>query len=74
MPITYDELNNLLQGSFPDAEIELEDLAGDNDHWQATIISPQFKGKTRLEQHRLVQDAVKDQNIHALSIKTRGEK
>ncbi len=70
MPITRTELESLLCGSFPEARVTLEDLAGDNDHWSVTIASPLFQGKSRLEQHRMVQEAVNGRNIHALAIKT----
>jgi stress-induced morphogen len=70
MPITEESLRAKLKAHFPDAAIEVTDLAGDDDHWQVRIISGAFAGKARIQQHRMVQDAVKDENIHALSIKT----
>ncbi len=70
MPITETELKAKLKARFPDGVIEVKDLAGDNDHWQVSITSSAFAGQPRIAQHRLVQDAVKDENIHALSIKT----
>ena len=70
MPITEHALRSLLETHFPEASIALEDMAGDDDHWSATIISPVFAGKTRIEQHRMVQNAVNGWDIHALAIKT----
>lgn len=70
MPIEEKELENLIRSAFTDAEIEITDLAGDNDHWQVSITSPAFEGKNRIEQHKMVQAAVADHDIHALSIKT----
>ncbi len=70
MPIEKEILQAKLEEAFPGAEIALNDLAGDNDHWQASVKSDLFKGKTRIAQHRMVFDAVKEYNIHALSIKT----
>ena len=70
MPIAKNELQHCLEKSFPNANISYEDLAGDNDHWQITIISKAFQGKSKLAQHRLVHEAVAHYDIHALSIKT----
>ena len=70
MPVNEEKLENTLTESFPDSEIILKDLVGDEDHWEVKIKSSKFEGLNRLEQHRLVQDAVKHLNIHALSIKT----
>lgn len=71
MPIEQKELEGLLRNAFPDAEITIEDLAGDNDHYSATVVSNAFSGKSRIEQHRMVQEAVSGKDIHALQIKTR---
>ena len=73
MPITQDVLEATLQQAFPDAAITCQDLAGDDDHWAVTVVSPVFTGKTRIAQHQMVQQAVKDHAIHALSITTRME-
>lgn len=71
MAIDESTLESLLREHFPDAEILIEDLAGDNDHWSATVVSPVFVGKSRIAQHRMVQEAVAGYDIHALAIKTR---
>jgi phosphoribosylformylglycinamidine synthase len=74
MAMTRETLEGFLIEAFPDAEITLTDLAGDNDHWQAEIVSPQFKGKTRVAQHQMVYAALKGNmggELHALALKTR---
>lgn len=70
MPITENELKLLLNNAFPESKIEANDLAGDNDHWEVKITWAGFAGKSMIQQHRMVQEAVKDKDIHALSIKT----
>lgn len=70
MPITKQELESTIKASFPDAEVTSQDLTGDNDHWSVTVIDHGFQGLSRIEQHRKVQNAVAQKNIHALQIKT----
>jgi stress-induced morphogen len=73
--IEPDALKQKLQEAFPDAEkLELEDLTGTKDHYKAVIISPQFKGKTRIEQHQLVYralGALMAGPVHALALETK---
>ena len=74
MAMTRGTLEGFLTEAFPEAEIVLTDLAGDNDHWQAEIISEQFRGKTRVAQHQMVYAALKGKmggELHALALKTR---
>ena len=74
MAMTRETLEGFLTEAFPDAEINLTDLAGDNDHWQAEIVSEQFKGKPRVAQHQMVYAALKGKmggELHALALKTR---
>ena len=74
MAMTRDTLEGFLTEAFPDAEIILTDLAGDNDHWQAEVISEQFRGKTRVAQHQMVYAALKGKmggELHALALKTK---
>ena len=74
MAMTRETLEGFLTEAFPDAEITLTDLAGDNDHWQAEIVSPQFQGKTRVAQHQMVYAALGDKmggELHALALETR---
>lgn len=73
MAMTRDTLEGFLTEAFPDAEIVLTDLAGDNDHWQAEIVSEQFRGKPRVAQHQMVYAALKGKmggELHALALKT----
>lgn len=74
MGMSRDTLEGFLTEAFPDAQISLTDLAGDDDHWQAEIVSPQFAGKTRVAQHQMVYAALKGKmggELHALALKTR---
>ncbi|MCF6328786.1 MAG: BolA family transcriptional regulator [Henriciella sp.] len=73
MAMPRETLEGLLTEAFPDAEITLTDLAGDNDHWQAEIVSAQFAGKSRVIQHQMVYAALKGTmggELHALALKT----
>ena len=73
MPMTSSDLIRFIKEKLPDANVEINDLAGDNDHYSATITSRSFAGKNRIEQHQLVHDALKDKlgtELHALTIKT----
>jgi stress-induced morphogen len=74
MAMTRETLEGFLRGAFPEADITLTDLAGDDNHWQAEIVSPQFEGKTRVAQHQMVYAALKGTmggELHALALKTR---
>lgn len=74
MAMPRETLEGFLIEAFPDAEITLTDLAGDNDHWQAEIVSEQFRGKTRVAQHQMVYAALKGKmggELHALALKTK---
>jgi stress-induced morphogen len=67
------ELEALLLEAFPDAEIQIQDLAGDGDHYKATIRSAAFAGKTRVAQHQMVYAALKGRmggELHALALDT----
>jgi stress-induced morphogen len=73
MPIAQDELYQLIKDEFPDAEINITDLAGDGDHYSAEIISAHFTGKSRVAQHQMVYNALKGRMggaLHALALKT----
>lgn len=74
MAMTRETLEAHLREAFPDAQIELTDLAGDNDHWSAEIVSEQFRGKSRVAQHQMVYGALKGEMggvLHALQLTTR---
>ena len=67
------EIEALIREAFPDAEIEMKDLAGDNDHWAATVKSAAFQGKSRVQQHQMVYAALKGNMggvLHALQLTT----
>lgn len=67
------ELISKIQASLPDAIVELQDLTGTEDHWRATITSQAFIGKSRIQRHRLVFAALRDEMrgpIHALTLVT----
>lgn len=72
--ITPEEIRATLEKALPGSTIEMQDLTGGGDHWQLFIVSPAFEGKGLIEQHRMVNDALKeeiaDQRIHALALKT----
>jgi stress-induced morphogen len=73
MAMPADEIAQLIKESFPDAEIRIEDLAGDGDHYAASIVSEAFRGKTRVQQHQMVYAALKGRMggaLHALALKT----
>ena len=73
MPMTQDALEAALREGFPDAEIEIQDLAGDGDHYKARIVSAAFKGVPRVRQHQLVYAALKGRmggELHALALET----
>ena len=74
MPMPAAELEAQLRAAFPDAEIAVEDLAGDGDHYRARIASSAFKGLTRLRQHQLVYAALAGRvggELHALALETK---
>jgi stress-induced morphogen len=63
----------MIKESFPDAEVRIEDLTGDGNHYAATVISEAFRGKSRVQQHQMVYDALKGNMggvLHALALKT----
>ena len=77
MPVAASEIERLILETFPNAQVEIQDLAGDNNHWAATVIDESFRGKNRVQQQRMVNAALKDilegQNapLHALALTTR---
>ena len=68
-----DEIEAMIKDSLPGAEVEMRDLAGDNDHWAAKVVAPQFAGKSRVQQHKLVYEALDGKMggvLHALQLTT----
>ncbi len=73
MGMTKDELFEILNNGFSESIIEIQDLAGDNDHYAVRIISNEFNGLNKIKQHKLVYDVLGKKmgyTLHALSIKT----
>lgn len=70
------DIEALIKEAFPDATVEIRDLAGDGDHYAATVVSPSFKGRSRVQQHQAVYAALKGRmggELHALALTTRAE-
>jgi stress-induced morphogen len=73
MPMSAGDIERLIKDALPDARITIRDLAGDGDHYAAEVISAAFKGKTRVQQHKMVYDALKGRmggELHALALQT----
>ncbi|MBX9925986.1 MAG: BolA family transcriptional regulator [Hyphomicrobiaceae bacterium] len=73
MPMEAHEIERLIKATFPDAEVTLRDLAGDNDHWAAHVVSTAFAGKSRVQQHQMVYEALGGRMggvLHALQLTT----
>jgi len=73
MTLKIEEIKSLIKESMPDAEIIIKDLAGDENHYSATIKSKVFTGKSKIEQHKLVYKALKGKmgnELHALALNT----
>ena len=74
MAIELKEIEKLIKESLPDSSIEIQDLAGDGNHYSATVISSQFAGKSKIQQHKMVYNSLKGRmgnELHALAIKTK---
>jgi stress-induced morphogen len=72
-PITSGEIKFLITNALPDAVVQVRDLTGGGDHYEAVVVSSAFAGKTKIARHRLVYGALQDamvQRIHALALKT----
>ena len=73
MSLKLEEIKSLIKEAMPDAEVIIEDLAGDENHYSATIKSKVFKGKSKIDQHKLVYKALKGKmgnELHALALNT----
>jgi stress-induced morphogen len=73
MPMPAEEITAMIRDAIPDARIELTDLAGDNDHWSAIIVSEEFRGQPKVRQHQMVYAALKGKmggELHALALTT----
>lgn len=73
MPMDANELERLIKAAFPDADVDIRDLAGDGDHFAAHVVSSAFKGKNRVQQHQMVYQALQGRMggvLHALALTT----
>ena len=73
MAMSATEIEGLIKQAFPDADILIKDLAGDGDHYAAQVVSTAFSGKSRVQQHQMVYDALKGRmgnELHALALQT----
>jgi len=73
MPMSAGEIEQMIKEAMPDAEVRIDDLRGDGDHYAAFISSSAFKGKTRVQQHQMVYNALQGRmgnELHALALQT----
>ncbi|MEY4680629.1 MAG: BolA family protein [Alphaproteobacteria bacterium] len=73
MPMPAAEIERLIREALPDAQVTIEDLRGDGDHYSATVVSSAFRGKTRVQQHQMVYAALKGRmgnELHAMALQT----
>lgn len=73
MAMAANEIEQLIKERLPDATVEIQDLAGDGDHYSASVVSEAFRGKSRVQQHQMVYEALQGRMggaLHALALKT----
>jgi len=73
MPMSAGDIERLIKAALPDARITIRELAADGDHYAAAIVSEQFRGKSRVQQHQMVYEALKGNMggaLHALALQT----
>ena len=73
MPMSAGQLEQMIRQALPDAQVEITDLRGDGDHYAAHVVSAAFAGKSRVEKHKMVYDALKGgmgDELHALALQT----
>ena len=73
MAMSLSEIETMIREAFPDARVEVKDLAGDGNHYSASVVSTAFKGKSRVQQHQMVYAALKGRmggELHALALTT----
>jgi stress-induced morphogen len=73
MAMSAAEIEAMIKEAFPDAQVSIEDLRGDGDHYAANVVSAAFKGKNRVQQHQMVYAALKGKmggQLHALALQT----
>lgn len=73
MPMQASDIEKMIKAAMPDAKVDIRDLAGDGDHYSANVISEAFRGKSRVQQHQMVYEALKGNMggvLHALALQT----
>ena len=73
MAMDANEIERMIKAALPDARVEIKDLAGDGDHYAATVVSAAFRGKSRVQQHQMVYQALRGRmggELHALALTT----
>jgi len=73
MPMAAAEIERLIREAIPDAKVTIEDLRGDGDHYAAHVVSATFRGKTRVQQHQMVYQALRGRmgnELHAMALQT----
>jgi len=73
MPMNAADIERMIKAAIPDAEVTIRDLAGDGDHYAAEVVSESFRGKTRVQQHQMVYNALEGRMggaLHALALQT----
>lgn len=73
MPMQASDIEKMIKAAIPDAKVDIRDLAGDGDHYSANVISEAFRGKSRVQQHQMVYEALKGNIggvLHALALQT----
>ncbi len=73
MPMNPGDIEQLIKQAIPDAQVTIEDLRGDGDHYAAYVVSESFRGKTRVQQHQMVYQALQGRmgdELHALALQT----
>ena len=73
MAMSSTQIEQMIREALPDAKVEIQDLAGDGDHYSATVVSSAFRGKSRVQQHQMVYGALKGRmggELHALKLTT----
>lgn len=73
MPMNAADIETMIKEAIPDATVKITDLAGDGDHYSAEVVSESFRGKTRVQQHQMVYEALKGNMggvLHALALQT----
>ena len=73
MPMAAEDIATMIRAAIPDAEVDITDLAGDGDHYAAEVVAEAFRGKSRVQQHQMVYEALKGNMggiLHALALQT----